>query len=97
MIGFWRFYEWVEITFWNTLGKKLCSFLFISLFQLILGSYLFLTLDGFREQLRAGPLTDAMRLTLASRVDHAIGWSFAFWLLTLFFIRCAVKQRHSWR
>ncbi len=46
MDNFWRFYETMEKTFWNSLSRKLCSFFFISLFQLI---FLFLVYVGFAD------------------------------------------------
>ena len=46
MDNFWRFYETMEKTFWNSLSRKLCSFFFISLFQLI---FLFLVYIGFAD------------------------------------------------
>jgi len=83
MSWFWRSYEWVEKTFWDSLSKKLCSFLFISLFQLLLVIYLYLSLDAVRVQLRTGPLTSATRLAVAASLDHVILWSAAFWLFSL--------------
>ncbi len=46
MDNFWRFYETMEKTFWNSLSRKLCSFFFISLFQLV---FLFLVYVGFAD------------------------------------------------
>ncbi|WP_460429526.1 methyl-accepting chemotaxis protein [Aquaspirillum soli] len=46
MDNFWRFYETIEKTFWNSLSRKLCSFFFISLFQLV---FLFLVYVGFAD------------------------------------------------
>ena len=39
MDWFWKTYDLIEKTFWNSLTKKLCAFFFISLFQLILIGY----------------------------------------------------------
>lgn len=42
-------YDWVERTFWHSLGRKLGSFLLISLLQLCLLIYLYLQLDSIRQ------------------------------------------------
>jgi len=80
---FWRSYEFVEKTFWNSLGKKLGSFLFISLFQLFLIVYLYFELDGVRGSLRAGGVSEAGRLAMAGAIDRVLDWSIGFWVFSL--------------
>ncbi|TDR79977.1 methyl-accepting chemotaxis protein [Paludibacterium purpuratum] len=86
MAWFWRVYQFIEKTFWNSLGKKLASFLFISLFQLLLTLYLYWQLDSVRSALRAGPIGEAARQTLAGTVDSVLFWTWGFWLFCLVFI-----------
>lgn len=83
MNGFWRAYEWVEKTFWNSLSKKLCGFLFISLFQLFLVAYLWFVLGALYTRLQAGPLSDSARLVMAAAIDHALLWVIGFWVVSL--------------
>jgi methyl-accepting chemotaxis protein len=80
---FWRSYEFVEKTFWNSLGKKLASFLFISLFQLILIIYLYLELDSMRSALRTGVISEAGRQSMLSTLDGVLYWSIGFWVFSL--------------
>jgi len=83
MDWFWRVYQWVEKTFWNSLSKKLCGFLFVSLFQLILIAYLYVELDSVRGQLRAGPLSESVRQGMAESLDAVLMWSTGFWVFSL--------------
>ena len=85
MAWFWRVYELIEKTFWNSLGRKLASFLFISLFQLMLTLYLYWDLDGMRSALRAGPVGEGARQTLAGQIDAMLYWTWGFWLFCLVF------------
>lgn len=80
---FWRTYAFIEKTFWNSLGKKLGSFLFISLFQLILIVYLYVELSGLRDALRAGAVSEAGRQAMAGTLDEVLIWSAAFWVFSL--------------
>jgi len=82
MAWFWRMYAFVERTFWNSLSKKLCSFLFISLFQLFLVAYLYWTLDDMRQKLRAGPVTESMRQSMAENLDQTLFWTIGFWFFS---------------
>ncbi|WP_215782053.1 MULTISPECIES: methyl-accepting chemotaxis protein [unclassified Paludibacterium] len=86
MAWFWRLYQCIEKTFWNSLGKKLASFLFISLFQLMLTVYLYWRLDDVRSQLRAGPVSEGARQVLAGNVDSVLLWTWVFWLFCAVFI-----------
>ena len=83
MSWFLRTYEFIEKTFWHSLGRKLCSFLTVSVLQLSLVVYLYMELDGVRSQLRAGVLTDAMRQSMAGTIDLALGWTIGFLMVTL--------------
>jgi methyl-accepting chemotaxis protein len=82
MAWFWRMYAFVERTFWNSLSRKLCSLLFVSLFQLLLMGYLYWSLDGVRQQLRAGPVSDSMRQSMAVSIDQTLYWAMVFWFFS---------------
>lgn len=83
MKWFWQTYAFIEKTFWHSLGRKLCSFLFISLFQLFLVVYLYLELDGVRSQLRGAPVSEAARQSMAGTIDSALYWTIGFWFFSL--------------
>ncbi|GHD72319.1 methyl-accepting chemotaxis protein [Vogesella fluminis] len=85
MNWFWRTYYLMEKSFWNSLTKKLCSFFFISLFQLILIAYVYLALDDIR-QLVSGQLTESTRQQIFVLLDRTMIWSFAIWCVSLAFI-----------
>ena len=78
---FWmRAYEWVERTFWFTLGRKLCSFFFVSLFQLAMVAYLYFALEDIRALVGSGLSGDARAGALAL-IERTQWLSLATWLL----------------
>lgn len=85
MDWFLRTYSLIEKTFWNSLTKKLCSFFFISLFQLILIAYIYLALDEIRSLVSARELTVPVRQEIFSLLDKTMAWSFAIWGVSLLF------------
>ncbi|MDC7701949.1 methyl-accepting chemotaxis protein [Vogesella indigofera] len=86
MNWFWRTYYLMEKSFWNSLTKKLCSFFFISLFQLILIAYVYLALDDIRQLVGGQELTEPIRQQIFSLLDKTMIWSFAIWCVSLVFI-----------
>lgn len=83
---FERLYRQVERTFWFTLGRKLCSFFFVSLFQLGLVVYLYFALEDIRAQLSGAGLPEASLLRINATLDQALWWSLGIWLLCFAFI-----------
>lgn len=86
MEWFWRLYTLIEKTFWNSLTKKLCSFFFISLFQLAMVGYVYLVLEDVRTGLHASNLAPAVLQSMEGRIDQAIVWIFVLWLVCVVFI-----------
>ncbi len=86
MNWFWRTYYLMEKSFWNSLTKKLCSFFFISLFQLILIAYVYLALDDIRQLVGGQELTEPIRQQIFTLLDQTMIWSFAIWCVSLVFI-----------
>ncbi|MDC7698489.1 methyl-accepting chemotaxis protein [Vogesella indigofera] len=86
MNWFWRTYYLMEKSFWNSLTKKLCSFFFISLFQLILIAYVYLALDDIRQLVGGQELTEPIRQQIFTLLDKTMIWSFAIWCVSLVFI-----------
>jgi methyl-accepting chemotaxis protein len=86
MDWFWRFYTFTEKTFWNTLTKKLCSFFFISLFQLGLVLYVYNVLDSIRSQVSGHALSAAEAAGVVAQIDHALVWTIALWVGSFLFI-----------
>ena len=86
MNWFWRTYYLMEKSFWNSLTKKLCSFFFISLFQLLLIAYVYLALDDIRQLVGGQELTEPIRQQIFSLLDKTMIWSFAIWCVSLVFI-----------
>jgi methyl-accepting chemotaxis protein len=72
MNGFWQLYEWSEKNIWNTLTKKLMSFLLLFMLDLLyLGIYLFersSILDGLN---RTGANPEAIKI-VASAFDQGL-------------------------
>jgi methyl-accepting chemotaxis protein len=86
MTWFWRAYECIEKTFFHSLGRKLCSFLFISVFQMFLVLYLYLELDGVRTQLGSASVSQTARQAMVAAIDRTLFWSSAFWLFSFVLI-----------
>ena len=86
MDWFWKTYFLIEKTFWNSLTKKLCSFFFISLFQLILIAYVYLSLEEIRTLVSAQQLNADMLAQVHALLDRTIYWSFGIWAVSLLFI-----------
>ncbi|MEQ6291788.1 methyl-accepting chemotaxis protein [Vogesella sp. GCM10023246] len=86
MDWFWKTYDLIEKTFWNSLTKKLCAFFFISLFQLILIGYVYLALSDIRELVSSQTINSASLAQIHALLDRTIYWSFAIWGLSLLFI-----------
>jgi methyl-accepting chemotaxis protein len=80
MEWFWQCYRLVEEKFWNSLGKKLGSFLFISAFQLVSVAYVYHVLSDVRGALGAGVLSPLAVSDLQQRIDSALFWTVVFWI-----------------
>ena len=83
---FWRTYYLIEKAFWNSLTKKLCSFFFISLFQLLLIAYVYVALDDIRSLISGPQITEPVRQQIFTLLDHTIMWSLVIWVVSLLFI-----------
>ncbi|WP_028534183.1 methyl-accepting chemotaxis protein [Paludibacterium yongneupense] len=79
MEWFWRCYRLVEEKFWNSLGKKIGSFLFISAFQLVSVVYVYHVLSDVRSALGSAPLSASSVADLQHKIDSAMFWTVAFW------------------
>ncbi len=86
MEWFWKVYYFIEKSFWNSLTKKLCSFLFISLFQLIMVGYIYYVLSDIRSALRGQSLSAAALRQMESQLDSALFWTIGLWVFCLGFI-----------
>jgi len=83
MDWFWRVYTLIEKSFWNSLTKKLCSFFFLSLFQLIMVAYVYMVLSDIKEQVKSHPM--AASDAIQQSIDSAIVWTSVLWLLGFVF------------
>ncbi len=79
MEWFWRLYYFIEKSFWNSLTKKLCSFLFISLFQLMMVGYIYYVLSDIRTALHGQALSAAAMGKMESQLDSAMLWTVGLW------------------
>ncbi|OWY39656.1 methyl-accepting chemotaxis protein [Xenophilus sp. AP218F] len=86
MSWFWRLYEFSEKTFWNTLTKKLCSFFFISLFQLAMMAYFYYALSDIRGAVAGHGQSAAALQAVEASIDSALRWMLGLWLVSLAFI-----------
>lgn len=86
MEWFWRLYTVSEKTFWNTLSKKLCSFFFISLFQLLMVAYSYHALSDIRSSLRGTGVSPQVMAGVEASIDSALYWTLGLWLLSFVFI-----------
>ncbi|KZE25323.1 methyl-accepting chemotaxis protein [Crenobacter luteus] len=86
MAWFWHVYTLVEKTFWNSLTKKLCSFFFISLFQLGMVVYVAGVLGDIRVALKAQRLDAAALSALEASLDNALFWTVVLWGASFAFI-----------
>ncbi|SCK05119.1 methyl-accepting chemotaxis protein [Vogesella sp. LIG4] len=86
MDWFWKSYDLIERTFWNSLTKKLCAFFFISLFQLVLIAYVYFALNDIRALVGSQSITSAGLAQIHALLDRTILWSFVIWGVSLLFI-----------
>ncbi|MCW3479331.1 methyl-accepting chemotaxis protein [Neisseriaceae bacterium JH1-16] len=86
MEWFWKPYDWVERTFWNSLTKKLCSFFFISVFQLVMVGFIYYLLQDLRGLLHGQRLDAAMLAQVEARIDNGLIWIGVIWVLSFLFI-----------
>ncbi|AXT45639.1 MULTISPECIES: methyl-accepting chemotaxis protein [Chromobacterium] len=86
MQWFWRVYTLVEKTFWDTLTKKLCSFFFISLFQLGMVAYVYYVLEDIRSLLKGQVASPQVLAGIESSIDGALFWTMALWMISFVFI-----------
>ena len=86
MEWFWKTYFLIEKTFWNSLTKKLCSFFFISLFQLVLIAYVYNSLEEIRSLVSTQQLGPDSLQQIHALLDRTIYWSVAIWAVSLVFI-----------
>ena len=83
MKGFWEFYEWSEKTFFNTLTKKLMSFLMLFLIDVVyLGIYLSQKGSVLSALNRSGANPETLRLTEAI-FDQGLMWMIALTCVAL--------------
>ena len=74
MNGFWQFYEWSEKNVWNTLTKKLMSFLFLFLIDIIyLGVYLYEKGAVLEALTRSGATPEILQVA-TSAFDQGLVW-----------------------
>ncbi|WP_024301955.1 methyl-accepting chemotaxis protein [Pseudogulbenkiania sp. MAI-1] len=86
MEWFWSMYSWTEKTFWNSLTKKLCSFFFISAFQLGMVGYIYFVLEDIRVIHKTHTVSAEILSLVEARVDSAIFWTLILWGACLLFI-----------
>ncbi len=86
MTFFWRVYTLIERTFWFSLGRKLCSFFFISLLQLGLVAYVYFALEDIRQLLSATGLPATTMLEINAVLQRTLWWSLGIWGLCFVFI-----------
>ncbi|UTH74730.1 methyl-accepting chemotaxis protein [Chromobacterium sp. IIBBL 290-4] len=86
MEWFGRFYTFSEKTFWNSLTKKLCSFFFISVFQLMMVAYCYYALSDIRSLARSAGMGQQVLAQMESRIDSALYWTLGLWALSFAFI-----------
>lgn len=85
MKTFWALYEWSEKTIWNTLTKKLMSFLFLFFIDLIYLFIYFYERDSILAMLNSsGANPEAIR-SIASAFDQGLIWMIAISVLALTF------------
>ncbi|MBV8679306.1 MAG: methyl-accepting chemotaxis protein [Aquitalea sp.] len=85
MDWFWRVYTLVEKSFWNSLTKKLCSFFFLSLFQLIMVAYVCLVLMDIRSQVHGQSLAVNAEANIQASINNAIFWTSVLWVVGFVF------------
>jgi methyl-accepting chemotaxis protein len=89
MNSFWRLYEWSEKTIWNTLTKKLMSFLFLFIIDLVyLCVYIYEKGSILETLTRSGASAEVLRIT-SDAFDQGLGWMIA---LTVFALALNVLQ-----
>ncbi|POZ63711.1 methyl-accepting chemotaxis protein [Chromobacterium alticapitis] len=86
MEWFWRFYTFSEKAFWNSLTKKLGSFFFISLFQLLMAAYCYYALSDIRATVRDAGVSAQVLAKVDATVDSALYWTLGLWALSFLFI-----------
>ena len=72
--------------FWDTLTKKLCSFFFISLFQLGMVAYVYYVLENIRGSLKGQVSSPQVLAGIESSIDGALFWTLALWVVSVVFI-----------
>jgi methyl-accepting chemotaxis protein len=83
MNSFWRFYEWSETNIWNTLTKKLMSFLFLFAIDIIYLCVYVYEKGSILETLnRAGANAEVIQATSAA-FDQGLTWMIALTVLAL--------------
>ena len=87
MNWFWQTYTLIEKTFWNSLTKKLCSFFFISLFQL---GFVFLIWLAFAEVRQDILSTVNVPASLNAHIEQVMTYTMraviGLWFFSLLFI-----------
>ena len=83
MNAFWKFYEWSEKTVWNTLTKKLLSFLFLFLIDVVyLCVYLYEKTSVLETLSRSGANAEAIRI-ISTAFDQGLIWMLALTVVAL--------------
>ena len=85
MNWFWQTYTLVEKTFWNSLSRKLCSFFFISLFQLGFVALLWFYFGEVHRVLEAAQLKPDILQSLETTMNRALQAVVALWFVSLAF------------
>ena len=91
MNWFWQTYTLVEKTFWNSLSRKLCSFFFISLFQLGFVALLWFYFGEVHRVLEAAQLKPDILQSLETTMNRALQAVVALWFVSLAFIAFMVS------
>ncbi|POA98046.1 methyl-accepting chemotaxis protein [Chromobacterium sinusclupearum] len=86
MEWFWRLYTFSEKTFWHSLSRKLGSFFFISLFQLLMAGYCYYALSDIRATVRDAGVSAQVLARVDATVDSALYWTLGLWVLSFLFI-----------
>ncbi|MEN3031358.1 methyl-accepting chemotaxis protein [Chromobacterium amazonense] len=86
MEWFWRLYTFSEKTFWHSLSRKLGSFFFISLFQLLMAGYCYYALSDIRTTVRDAGVSPQVLARVDATVDSALHWTLGLWVLSFLFI-----------
>ncbi|MBS1161727.1 MAG: methyl-accepting chemotaxis sensory transducer [Proteobacteria bacterium] len=86
---FWKLYDWNERTFWNSLTKKLLSFLLLFFVDLSYLAIYFSEKNSINEQLANAGIAAELAKTVADSLDRGLLWMI---VLTVFALLWNVGQ-----